>query len=373
MQIEQPAYTFTATLLYLHRLAIRRHVGEVQSMNTRIITTKSLAAMALATAMALAPAVAEARAGGGGSFGSRGARTFSAPPSTSTAPRTTAPIQRSMTPQNQARPTQQAGRPATPGQQGGFFGSTLGRGLMAGLLGAGIFGLLSGSGLFGGLGSMSSILGLIIQLGLIYLLVRLAMNFFARRREPEAAGAAPGAARSGLGGLGAGMGGFGGGSGAGGPYGPTGAGIDGPVGPVVGDLTVDEADFQAFERKLAEIQSAYGEGRHGPPAPQRDARNGVLLLRGHRRKRAQRADQQGLGREAPAGRPVGSLARGDDQDFATVAMRFSVVDTIVDRATGAYVSGDRDAPSEVTEVWTFTRRSGGSPEDWKLAALQQAE
>lgn len=52
----------------------------------RHFSLRSAIALGLAAMLALAPAVAEARAGGGFSFGSRGGRTFSAPPITSTIP-----------------------------------------------------------------------------------------------------------------------------------------------------------------------------------------------------------------------------------------------------------------------------------------------
>src|SRR5438874_1080363 len=55
-----------------------------------------LAALALAASLALLVSDADARAGRGGSFGSRGGQTFSAPPATSTAP-SARPIERSMT------------------------------------------------------------------------------------------------------------------------------------------------------------------------------------------------------------------------------------------------------------------------------------
>ncbi|MBX9738519.1 MAG: Tim44 domain-containing protein [Beijerinckiaceae bacterium] len=348
-------------------------------MNSRFISTKSMAAMAVALTVALAPALAEARPGGGSSAGSRGSRTYSAPPSTNTAPGAAAPMQRSMTPQGQPAPTQ-ATRPGQQAagaaqQQGGFFGSTLGRGLMAGLLGAGIFGLLSGSGLFSGLGSMSSIIGLIIQAGILYLIFRLVMGFIRSRRQPAMAGAAPDAnsSRSSFGGMG---GGLGGGLGAG--LGGFGGGANqnqapvGPTGPVVSDLTIEEADFSAFERKLAEIQSAYGEEdlahlrRIVTPEMASYFAEGI----------AENARHGHLNKVSGAKLLQGDLSeawREDNEDYATVAMRFSVMDTVVDRATGAYVSGDRDAPSEVTEIWTFTRPSGGTTDDWKLAAIQQPE
>lgn len=335
-------------------------------MNFRFIPTKKLAAITVALALAFAPAVAEARVGGGGSSGSRGARTFSAPPSTSTAPRTAAPIERSMTPQTQPGMGQSGlGQSAAGQARPGFFGSSLGRGLMAGLVGAGIFGLLSGSGMFGGLGSMSSFLGLIIQLGLLYLVVRFAMNWFARRQQPGMAGGAPGmgAARSSLGGM------FGGGAASTGASPGYGGGGMGGAAPQ-SDLAISPEDFSAFERKLGEIQSAYGEEnldrlrRSVTPEMASYFAEGI----------AENARHGHINKVSGAKLLQGDLSeawREGNADFATVAMRFSIVDTMVDRVTGAYVSGDRSAPSEVTEIWTFTRPSGTSVEDWKLSAIQQ--
>ena len=55
-------------------------------------------------------------------------------------------------------------------------------------------------------------------------------------------------------------------------------------------------------------------------------------------------------------------------DYATVAMRFSLHDWMIDRTTGRVVDGDPLRPQEVTEFWTF-RRSQGGP--WILSAIQQ--
>src|SRR5487761_208064 len=92
-------------------------------------------AVVLSLALPLMSAIspADARVGGGMSSGSRGARTFSAPPSTSTAPGAAQPFNR------------------TFGQPGG----------------AGLLGLLFGGGMFGGVGGLSSLFGLILQIGLI--------------------------------------------------------------------------------------------------------------------------------------------------------------------------------------------------------------
>ncbi len=132
---------------------------------------KSAAALLIAIVLALAPAVAEARAGGGFSFGSRGGRTFSPPPVTSTAPRGADPINRSMTPDNQPSYNSGFGRPA-----GGLFGGGFGRGFIGGMLGAGLFCLLFGHGLFGGIGGLGSIFGLLLQIGLIVLVVQIALT-----------------------------------------------------------------------------------------------------------------------------------------------------------------------------------------------------
>ena len=103
--------------------------------------------LSLALPVMLAVSSADARVGGGLSSGSRGARTFSAPPSTSTAPGTAQPFDRTMTTPGTAAP---AG--------GGFFnrpGMGLFGGLAAGFLGAGLLGMLFGGGMFGGLGGLS--------------------------------------------------------------------------------------------------------------------------------------------------------------------------------------------------------------------------
>src|SRR5215475_9607963 len=148
--------------------------------------------MALALPTMLAVSAADARVGGGFSSGSRGSRTFSAPPPTSTAPNTASPFNRTY------------GQPTNPGMNstagGGLFsrpgGGLLG-GLAAGFLGAGLLGMLFGGGLFSGIGGFSSILGLILQIVLIVFLVRLAMSWWHRRQMSEPAYA--GATNAGLG------------------------------------------------------------------------------------------------------------------------------------------------------------------------------
>jgi predicted lipid-binding transport protein (Tim44 family) len=59
--------------------------------------------------------------------------------------------------------------------------------------------------------------------------------------------------------------------------------------------------------------------------------------------------------------------REGDTDYASVAMRFSMVDKTVDRGSGRLVEGS-ETPQEATEVWTFVRPRGAS---WELSAIQQ--
>lgn len=317
-----------------------------------------------AAIIALGLGAAEARPGKGGSFGSRGANTFSAPPSTATAPRTAAPIERSIT---------QPGAPSMAGQttgatRGGLFSKPgFGMGLMGGLLGAGLLGALMGNGFFGGLGGVMSFLGLIIQLALVFFVVRFAINWFRNRNgapAPQrpamaAAGAGPGDApgmqRSALGGAtgGAGFGGFG--------------GAQPQPAPAVTPIEVAPADFESFEKLLGDINNAWDAENEGAlrrfTTPEMASYFGQEL-----------ADNAAKGlhdRVKDVKLQQGDLAeawREGSTDYATVAMRFSVVNALFERASGKVVEGDPVKPQDVTEIWTFRRDAG---DGWKLSAIQQ--
>src|ERR1700675_4920803 len=190
-----------------------------------------------AVPLVIAISSADARVGGGFGSGSRGSRTFSAPPSTTTAPGTAQPLNRTFT--QPGSPGVGAGA-ATTG--GGFFNrGGMGRGLLGGLaagfLGAGLLGMLFGGGMFSGLGGLSSIFGLILQIGLIIIVVRLAMSWWQRRHTPASAyagaAAGPGAQSSFRTGTGFGLG-----SGS-------------------APLEITPADYESFERLLSEIQAAW--------------------------------------------------------------------------------------------------------------------
>jgi predicted lipid-binding transport protein (Tim44 family) len=286
-----------------------------------------------------------ARAGGGSSFGSRGGSTFSAPSGA-------APIQRSMTP-NSPSSNQGIFRPnSSPagGMFSGGFGRGLMGGLMGGLLGAGLFGLLSGNGLFGGLGGGFSIFGLLIQLGLLYLLYKVVMGFI-RNRQPATQGASfdrlspqTGAAPSTFG--------FGGGGGGKKP------------------LTLSPADFDSFEQRLSFIQSAYG----GEDLDHLRSFVTPEMASYFAEEIAGNAARGLVNKISNVKLVKGDLAEAWSEpqaDFATVSMSFSLIDIMVERASGKIVSGDPINPQQVTEFWTFQRRPGGGPNDWKLSAIQQ--
>src|SRR3954465_14743877 len=105
--------------------------------------------LSLAVPLAAAVSSADARVGGGSSSGSRGSRTFSAPPSTTTAPGTAQPFNRTFTQPGSPGMAGPAGAGAAA--KGGFFnrpGMGMLGGLAAGFLGAGLLGMLFGGGMF---------------------------------------------------------------------------------------------------------------------------------------------------------------------------------------------------------------------------------
>jgi predicted lipid-binding transport protein (Tim44 family) len=302
--------------------------------------------VAIAAAFLLFTADAHARAGGGFSAGSRGMRTYSAPPSTPTAP-SAAPIQRSMTQPFNTAPASATGAGLFGGGRGLFGGGLFG-GLAAGFLGAGLFGLLFGYGLFGGMAGFASIFGLLLQVLLIVIVARLIFAWWQRRSmttAPSYAAPRPGMGHS--------FSGFGGGS--------NGA-RNAPAGE---PLTIGKPDYDAFERLLGDIQSAYS-------AEDLSAlRAGVTpeMLSYFSEQLSANASRGLVNRVTEVKLMQGDLAeawREGRSDYATVAMRFAHKDAMVERASGRIVEGGEQ--SEATELWTFVRAQGGN---WLLSAIQQ--
>jgi len=321
------------------------------SQRTRGIVRAIAVVVSLAVPLAMAISAADARVGGGSSSGSRGSRTYSAPPSTTTAPNAAQPMNRTFS--QPGAPGMGSAAAAGGAAKGGFFsrpgmGMMMG-GLAAGFLGAGLFGMLSGGGLAGGLGGLSSIIGLILQIGLILIVVKLAMSWWQRRHTPAnayASGPAAGVAPPQTGGFGSGMG-FGLGSGS-------------------APLEIQPADYEAFERLLSEVQAAWSNEDvaklHTLATPE--------MVSYFSKDLEQNKANNDINKTSDVKLLQGDLAeswREGETDYASVAMRFSLVDKTLERGTGRLITGS-DTPVEATEVWTFARQRGGH---WELSAIQQ--
>jgi predicted lipid-binding transport protein (Tim44 family) len=313
---------------------------------------------------------AEARRGG--SFGSRGTRTFQAPPPTRTAPTQTAPVERSMTPAPAPGARQQTGAQQATSPRPGLFGSGLGGSLMRGILIGGLFGMLLGYG-FGGL---AGALGFLVQLLLVGGLIWLAMAFFRSRRTPAMAGGAP------SGGHGFGRepsrrdaapagaprkaGGFtvpsiGGGAASAASTAPTAAE------PISEDIALDQSDLDTFQQRLTEVQDAFSREDHA--ALRRLSTPEMVSY--FSEELAQNATRGVINEVSGVHLLQADVAEAwseDGRDYATAALRYESVDVLRDRATGDLAGGSEE-PSETVELWTFVRERGGA---WKLSAIQEA-
>ncbi|HEY0435178.1 MAG TPA: TIM44-like domain-containing protein [Phenylobacterium sp.] len=338
------------------------------------LSTKLAAAFGVALALGmLAAEPADARRGG--SFGSRGMRTYSAPRSTATAPGYVPPVQRSMTPNSGfgANPGAYAPRPGYPGYAGyaprsrfggsggGFLGGLVTGGLIGGMMGHGWGGGYGGYGGGGWGGGGGGLLTVLIQLLVLGLILSFVLRLF-RRRAAYATPFAEPEPFPGPNGFGGGFGGpFGGGSGAG--FGGTAV----PTGGPAWEIPITPADQQAFEQLLAEVQGAF-------------AREDYAALREHCTPEVMGYLAEELSDNATHGRKndvsnlrllqadVGEAWREGPIDYATASMRYESIDVMRDRASGKVISGDPDTPTQTTELWTFARPQGGT---WKLSAIQE--
>jgi predicted lipid-binding transport protein (Tim44 family) len=220
-------------------------------------------------------------------------------------------------------------------------------GLMGGLIGAGIGGMLFGHGFMGGGMGGFGFLGLLLQLFLLVVIVRFLFRMFAARRSPATAGGPNIFARVGMPGPG--------------PM----SGNSGPSGPP--QINIGPADYQQFEQLLTGIQAAWSahdlSGMQAMATPEmvsyfaeqlseqvsRGVRNTVTDVRLVSGDLSQAWTEQG-------------------RDYATVAMRFSMIDATRD-AAGRVVDGSATEHVTATEIWTFVRSRGGH---WILSAIQQA-
>ena len=317
----------------------------MQKMQSRMATVSKFicGAVAALAVSALVITEVDARAGRGGSSGSRGSNTQSAPPTTNTAPKSAEPIQKSITQPGKASPTA-AG--ATAGAATAAKPSMMRNLLLGGLMGAAL-------GSIFGFGAMASIMGFILQslliggvLFLAYMLIRRLIS----GPQPAMATASPG------------------------PQANAQQQNSYRAAPGMGTsqpaLNVAPADFDSFERLLGEVQTAYGRG--DIKALETSTTPEMLSYF------AQELDQnakQGVRNELSGVKLLqGDLAeswREPGVEFATVAMRYSLIDHTIEARSGKVVAGSKDKPQEVTEIWTFRRPTNGRSDQWELSAIQQ--
>ena len=300
-----------------------------------------LAAVAVA-AMALAPSLADARAGGGASMGSRGSRTYSAPPSTSTAPSYSAPMERSITPRSAPSAPGYAPAPNfAPQRSSGFLS-----GLAGGLLGVGLGGLLFGHGFMGN-GSGFGFIGFLLQALLLFFVAR----WVFRRvfgRGPAFAGPTPRMGQPA-------------------PQAMNFNAAAAAGGAAAQPVAIGPADYAAFEQVLHNVQDTWSRGDLGAmqalATPEMvsyfNEQLSTLASRGVRNTVTEVRLEKG---------DLAEAWREHGQDYATVAMRFSMLDVTRDQG-GRVVDGDPTTRTVATELWTFVRAAGGR---WLLSAIQQA-
>jgi len=311
----------------------------------RIVLRQLVALLAIAATLTLVALEADAAPKISG--GSRGSRTFSTPPATATAPNAARPIERSMT---------QPGQTAAPTTAtGGFFNRPgLFGGLAAGFLGAGLFGMLFGNGLLGGLGGFASFLGLILQIGIVAIIAMFAWRWWQRRSQPTAALAGGPvlravAPRDPL------------------PYTNSGRLAErNPEGYGNGAIEVKPQDFKDFEQMLGDVLTAYGAedvaGLRAHMTPE--------MLSYYAEELAKNSSRGVVNQISDVKLLQGDLAeawREGDDDYATVAMRYSMADRTLERSSGQVIEGGTN-PQVATELWTFRRVHGGH---WVLSAVQQ--
>ena len=290
----------------------------------------------------LLPELAEARPGLGGSMGSRGTHTWSAPPSTGSAPYGAAPFQRSTTPYS------------NPGSSYGNYGGygyrrpMFGGGLMGGLFGAGLLGMMLGGGFFGFHGGFG-FLGLLFQLAILFWVARWIMR--SMFGTPAFAGMGGGMARGMFPQPGLGMGGGGGGGG---------------MAPSNPGIAIGENDYKQFTQVLLGVQAAWTArdlNRLGSLAtPEMVSYFAEQLAELQSRGvRNQVSDVRLLHGDLSEAWSEGS------REYATVSMRHAIIDVTTDMA-GRIVDGSPNEHVTVTEFWTFLRAPGGN---WLLSAIQQ--
>lgn len=299
-----------------------------------------------------------ARAGGGGSMGSRGSRSYSAPRSTP-APAPTSPSR-----------SGQLGAPAAPAPSpfggGGFLRSMAG-GLVGGMLGSMLFRSLGFAG--GGMGGMGGGIGLmdIVLIGaLLY-----GIYWFIKRRRNAATQEPP----------------------AGTFYreSPTPAAGRTAAPPMqVYDAAPGQSDVETALGHIRQMDPGFDEKRFTDTCmdvffriqgawANRDMSGVRNILTGEMfttfseeagKLKAQKRTNR-LENIAVRSVEITEIWQEKGEDFITVKIYANLLDYTVDEGTGEVLSGSKTEPVKFNEYWTFTRPVGDNP--WRLSAINQVE
>ena len=131
-------------------------------------------------------------------------------------------------------------------------------------------------------------------------------------------------------------------------------------------IEIGRGDYAAFEALLREVQRAWtmadmaALGRVATPEM-------VGIFGDQQRELARRGVRNSTTDVRLEKGDLAEAWREGQEDYATVAMRFSAIDIDTD-ATGRVLGGDPSRRAVRTEYWTFVRRPYGS---WVLSAIQQ--
>jgi len=135
----------------------------------------------------------------------------------------------------------------------------------------------------------------------------------------------------------------------------------------VAPVAIAQDDFGQFERLLTQVNAAWSQGdvaalsRLATPEMVRFFSDDLAALsaRGWKNESHDVKLEQG---------DLAEAWREGARDYATVAMRFSLIDVTREIATGRVTEGNPNARTQATELWTFVRSQGGP---WQLSAIQQ--
>ena len=292
----------------------------------------------------------------GGSFGSRGSRTYDAPRSSFGSSRYVPPIERSMTPRS-TTPRGSAFNPGTGAQpyapQRSRFGG-FGGGLLGGLVAGGLIGhFLGGGSGWGGGGAGGGFLMSLIQIAILGGIIWLVVGFFRRRRtvplqaqQNYSPGNAfmPAASHS-----------------------PWGGSPQTQSPQEAADITLTPEDQNAFEQLLVGVQDAFGREDYARLRALTTPEIMSYLAEELSENATHNRRNEVTGTRLIDAEVTEAWAEASG-DYATIGLRYESIDVMRDRTTGGIVTGSANTPTEANEVWTFFREAGGG---WKLSAIQE--